>query len=234
VPPGCCAVPPAGPGRCRTCRAPVSAGWTVCRSCVAQQQALGGARADAVLFAALAAKGAGLARALWRYKALPAERAGPDRELLAGVAGWAALHEPCLARAAGVSAFPVACVVPSGRGRAGHPLGDVLALGWPDLAGRLRPYPRVRRSTPAGVLLCDDTWTSGWHAQLAAAALKRAGVPRVGLLVLGRHVPDGPAGTGPGPAGGTWPPRVCSVAAGRGAPAGCLRQPATAGSARPG
>lgn len=36
------------------------------------------------------------------------------------------------------------------------------------------------------VLLIDDTWTSGSHAESAAAALKRAGAARVTLLVLAR------------------------------------------------
>jgi hypothetical protein len=36
------------------------------------------------------------------------------------------------------------------------------------------------------VLLIDDTWTSGGHAESAAAALKRAGAARVTLLVLAR------------------------------------------------
>jgi hypothetical protein len=36
------------------------------------------------------------------------------------------------------------------------------------------------------VLLIDDTWTTGGHAESAAAALKRAGAARVTLLVLAR------------------------------------------------
>ncbi len=37
------------------------------------------------------------------------------------------------------------------------------------------------------VLVVDDTWTQGGHAQSAAAALKLAGAGTVGIFVLGRH-----------------------------------------------
>lgn len=41
------------------------------------------------------------------------------------------------------------------------------------------------------VLLVDDTWATGGHAQSAAAALFGAGASRVGLVVIGRHIrPD--------------------------------------------
>ncbi len=43
---------------------------------------------------------------------------------------------------------------------------------------------------PAGshVLLMDDTWTSGGHAQSAALTLKKAGADRVSLLVVARWI----------------------------------------------
>ena len=37
------------------------------------------------------------------------------------------------------------------------------------------------------VLLIDDTWTTGAHAQSGAAALKAAGAGPVAILTLGRH-----------------------------------------------
>jgi len=37
------------------------------------------------------------------------------------------------------------------------------------------------------VLLIDDTWTSGGHAQSAAAALRLAGWGPVGIVAIGRH-----------------------------------------------
>src|SRR5262249_19814387 len=44
-----------------------------------------------------------------------------------------------------------------------------------------------RKLDGADVLLIDDTWTSGVHAQSAALTLKSAGAGRVGLVVVGRH-----------------------------------------------
>lgn len=38
------------------------------------------------------------------------------------------------------------------------------------------------------VLLLDDTWTSGGHAQSAAHTLAGAGAETVALVVIGRHV----------------------------------------------
>jgi adenine/guanine phosphoribosyltransferase-like PRPP-binding protein len=45
-------------------------------------------------------------------------------------------------------------------------------------------------SLPRGshVLLIDDTWTSGGHAQSAAMALHQAGAERVSLLVVARWI----------------------------------------------
>ena len=62
------------------------------------------------------------------------------------------------------------------------PAGDIQA------PRSLRPDNFVVHSQVRGqhVLLLDDTWTSGGHAESAAAALKRAGAARVTLLVLAR------------------------------------------------
>jgi len=46
------------------------------------------------------------------------------------------------------------------------------------------------------VLLIDDTWTTGSHAESAAAALKRAGAAAVTLLVLARWLDPGRGNTG--------------------------------------
>ncbi|GAA0950941.1 hypothetical protein GCM10009560_71070 [Nonomuraea longicatena] len=49
----------------------------------------------------------------------------------------------------------------------------------------------------AGVLLLDDTWTTGARVQSAAYALKQAGAHRVAAVVLGRHANPGYAGWKP-------------------------------------
>lgn len=52
----------------------------------------------------------------------------------------------------------------------------------------LRPenFTVISPVTAMHILLIDDTWTTGGHAESAAAALKRAGAARVTLLVLAR------------------------------------------------
>jgi hypothetical protein len=40
------------------------------------------------------------------------------------------------------------------------------------------------------VLLIDDTWTGGGHAQSAAVALRRAGATHVSMLVVARCVKE--------------------------------------------
>jgi adenine/guanine phosphoribosyltransferase-like PRPP-binding protein len=49
------------------------------------------------------------------------------------------------------------------------------------------------------VLLIDDTWATGGHAQSAGAALRAAGAARIGLVAVGRHVQPGwrPVADGP-------------------------------------
>jgi orotate phosphoribosyltransferase len=49
-------------------------------------------------------------------------------------------------------------------------------------------YEVIRPLKREPVLLIDDTWTTGAHAQSAAAALKAAGSGPVAGVVIGRHV----------------------------------------------
>lgn len=117
-------------------------------------------------------------------------------------------HEPCLARAAGVSGFDLVTTVPSSDARrdATHPLHRLVG----ELVKPLQPrYARLLRRTDTSVsphhfhadryaatmnlrsravLLIDDTWTTGANAHSAAAALKAAGAECVATLVIGRYV----------------------------------------------
>ncbi|WP_340377601.1 hypothetical protein U5640_22690 [Streptomyces sp. SS7] len=96
--------------------------------------------------------------------------------------------------------------VPSTSGRDAHPLRTMTAemVGatrdrYRDLLkpepnaaalGRTPSLDRYRSTALWGenVLLIDDTWTSGNHAQSASAALKAAGAGSVAIVVLGRHL----------------------------------------------
>jgi adenine/guanine phosphoribosyltransferase-like PRPP-binding protein len=49
-------------------------------------------------------------------------------------------------------------------------------------------YAAARRLDGQHVLLIDDTWTAGGHAQSAAHTLVAAGADVVALAVIGRHL----------------------------------------------
>lgn len=94
--------------------------------------------------------------------------------------------------------------VPSTKGRIPHPLAELAALriaGTPnryqdllvvnrtDLDDRAHAVDRYRATRALQghrVLVIDDTWTTGAHAQSASAALKSAGASRVGVVAIGR------------------------------------------------
>ena len=159
---------------------------------------------------AYAVKGSPLARDLWLYKAgRPGSGVAGSRLLLLLLA-FLHDHGSRVWRQAGMARPSHACVVPSGRGRAGpHPLqvlaAPYLALPWVSMRPRPGGDPWARsldadrfragpEATGAEVLLLDDTWASGASAQSAAVALKQAGARTVAAVVIGRHVPPPPPG----------------------------------------
>jgi hypothetical protein len=151
-----------------------------------------------------------LHHALAAYKRLSGAVADRLRLQLAAVI-WRhlALHESCIARAAGIDgSFELITTVPSGEAERdqSHPLRWI--VGEVVVPTRDR-YERLTRRSPVAVaprtfnpgkftalrslkaesvLLIDDTWTTGANAQSAAAALKSAGAGVVAILVVGRHV----------------------------------------------
>lgn len=115
-------------------------------------------------------------------------------------------HELCVARAAGVERFDVATIVPSSSPerdkhssfaeltdwiepiksrlqRTLEPTGEVEGREFD--ANRFRPMADL---TGNAVMLLDDTWATGGHAQSAAHALRATGARTVALIVIGRHV----------------------------------------------
>lgn len=197
----------AGSGVCEICHGPVVDQWTSCYQC-SQAVSLLTWAADVVVPMTLAVKGAQLAYELWAYKNNPRESV--RRRLHMGLAAvlwrWLADHENCVARAAGTDSFSLVTTVPSAAGRTGdHPLERivggtvgltshryerVLAVASDIEQGRAHHDSRfrVRRSLDGErVLLVDDTWTTGAHAQSAASALRARGAEAVGVVVIGRH-----------------------------------------------
>jgi hypothetical protein len=183
----------------------VRPGFARCYQCDRHLAAGGRLLADAVVPISYAVKGTPFAEGLWRYKS----RLGPDPSaqgsLLALLLVFLSDHGPCVWRHAGMPVPLQLAVVPAGSGRPGpHPLLGLLspALRLPVCSLALRPGRQGRDFDPgrfavtgarpgAGVLLVDDTWVSGASAQSAAAALKRAGIGPVAVVIAGRHLNPG-------------------------------------------
>ncbi|KOX01284.1 hypothetical protein ADL04_13525 [Streptomyces sp. NRRL B-3648] len=155
----------------------------------------------------MAVKGEQYANELWRYKNV----AGPQRQyfrmgLAAVLWRFLAVHEPCVRAHCAVPSFDVVTTVPSTSGRSDHPLqalaAEMVGVTRDRYRDLLAPTPEAsglgraaspRRYTSTAlrgenVLLIDDTWATGNHAQSAAAALKAAGADRVAIVALGRHL----------------------------------------------
>lgn len=185
---------------CPTCTGPLP-----CGPCRTAATLLGPLRADATAFCALAVAGDALAADLLAYKHphVPAPaRAAAARRLADRLRAWLRGNEAHLAQAAGVAAFDTVTGVPSTLGRVSHPLERLLGAAagpraWPLLlpAEGARASPRgfsprrfevLAPVTGRRVLLVDDAWVTGAHAQSAAAALKAAGAAGVAVLAIGR------------------------------------------------
>ncbi len=182
---------------CATCATPAP-GYERCLRCAGDQRR--GPAADATAFLTYAIAGQPSGYLMRGYKADPPVAAHRQVVTLL-LAVSLARHARCAAVLAG---RPVThwAVVPSLPAKPGpHPLREVVARLAPRheiplaAAGRAR-YPRdlspghfscpARLRAGAHVLLIDDTWAMGGHAQSAALALRAAGAGRVSLLVAAR------------------------------------------------
>lgn len=195
--------PQPGDGVCRRCFN-LTDGYRLCFACEH-----GGDSADVVAPISYSVGGEQLHHALASYKRSSADWTRVLVVQLAAVL-WRhlALHEACLARAAGVSRFERVTTVPSGTmGRnPPHPLDEIVSqLVAPTREHHAALLRRTDRTVPLHsfnpdrfaatqrlhgepVLLVDDTWTTGASAQSAAATLKKAGSGPVAVLVIGRHL----------------------------------------------
>ena len=185
---------------CAVCARPAD-GFVRCYQCRMHRYFDGLADSTAIMTYAVAGQQSGYV--MRGYKATP-QPVGEHRLVVAllaalGVAG----HTSCAAALAGA---PVShwATVPSLPARpAEHPLHQIVRPYAPgaDVAltaaapGRIQ-HPRDvspdhftvgEQLTPGShVLLLDDTWVTGGHAQSAALALRRAGAARISLLVIAR------------------------------------------------
>lgn len=196
-------IAPPGPKICRLCRGFVGPDYDTCFRCGFQPDSL------AAMVPITYSEHLGQVHtALRNYK--DGDDEGVRRYSAVRLAAilWRFLrdHESCVAAAAGTPAFDVVTVVPSS-----DPVRDKHSAFW-QLTGWIEPIKsRLRRTLePTGkaegrefdadrfkaqvdlsdrsVLLLDDTWATGGHAQSAAHALVHAGATQVGLVVIGRHV----------------------------------------------
>lgn len=192
---------------CEVCHSLVDPQYARCYQCSQASRQLPHT-ADVVSFVSLAPNTGQMATELYTYKRIDIHenlRRARQIGLAAVLWKWLALHEHCMARHVGAERFDLITTVPSTSGRPGtHPLDDLvskvvvgsgdryvplLALGASAAAHRGFAVDRFAVSAaPTGrtVLIIDDTWTTGAHAQSAAAALKAAGARGVGILAIGR------------------------------------------------
>lgn len=199
---------------CDTCTAPVAPQYTRCFRCYsdARQPGIPVARRVVPLSYAVVGKQSDID--MYRYKDPMSEdqrhRNPSYQRVLLLVLGFAATHAACLDLAA-TRPVTALTVVPSLRGRTGaHPLTAVsapLPTHWarfelqavrdvPEEQRRLvRPghFTLPDRSVVIGrhVVVLDDCWVQGGHAQSAAASLLLMGAAEVTILVIARRIrPD--------------------------------------------
>lgn len=182
---------------CAVCATPVD-GYTHCFRCSGHRQTAGVADLVAPLTYAIAGRQSGYV--MRGYKARP-----PVEEHHAVVAMLLIVaiteHADCAAR---LVQAPIThwSIVPSLPAQAEkHPLSGIVAgaARGQEVALTAHPAPRDPRALDADhfrapdrlpanshVLLVDDTWTGGGHAQSAALALRAAGAERVSVMVAAR------------------------------------------------
>jgi predicted amidophosphoribosyltransferase len=184
---------------CRTCTGPVD-GYEYCPKC--RNYSTDPLLADIVATVTYAREGHQSGHLMYNYKA---DQSAPDLKRLVTLLGAYAVmrHWGCLTNNGygGISSWSTVPSLKKDRGYI-HPLSNLLN----GVISARAPYRRILRSVhvqnprdarpenfepecgPWGshVLLIEDTWVGGGHAQGAAKALKLAGVDRVTVLALAR------------------------------------------------
>lgn len=203
-------VRPDGPGVCLICATGIQTDFKICHKCNQAKKILN-QRADIVSPIALAVWNEQLAYELSAYKNSAQDEVKSELRLRLAALLWRWLsnHEKCLARQAGVSSFKIVTTVPSTSSRSDEPLAKIVGGIVGITKDRYRSLLQSNRDksssrdfesdkyiAPAqlegeAVLLIDDTWTSGGHAQSASFALKQAGAGSVGVVVIGRRLDTG-------------------------------------------
>lgn len=188
------------PGMCATCLTPVD-GYAHCAPCNGQRAQNGGNLADRVIPLTYALDGRQMWHDMFRYKDNPANLNPSLSRVIYLVYLARRFHWHCIQS---LSTVPItaAAVVPSTKGRANHPVRELLKYLWAgdvlDVQCAALPQPRTQRTfhpedfavsgdvQARHVLLLDDAWVTGANAQSVAAQLKAAGAIEVTTIVVAR------------------------------------------------
>lgn len=189
---------------CSVCAAPVD-GYSRCYQCNQHHFDHGAALADRVGCVTYAATAAQSGRVMFGYKARPTVR---EHLIVVASLAWVAIsrHTTCVATLTGSSVTHWA-TVPSLRDPSReHPLHQIVEAHSPAPAEAVllaAPGVATRRdigthfvsteSVPANshVMLIDDSWVSGGHAQSAALTLRSAGAGSISVLTIARWLKPG-------------------------------------------
>lgn len=194
---------PAGPGICRVCWGFIDPDFDTCYKCGHQPECL-----DVMVPITYSEHLGQIHLALRNYKDGDSDGIRRHDAIRLAAILWRFLgdHEACVARAAGVDDFDFVTIVPSSSPERDKQSSFARLTGWIEpIKGRLHrtleptgevegrdfDVNRFRAITDLSgrsVLLLDDTWATGGHAQSAANALTAAGAKKVALVVIGRHI----------------------------------------------
>jgi hypothetical protein len=198
---------PVGPGVCDVCHGAPGTGWERCWSC-AQTVGQVSRPVELVVPISLTELLGQLHHALRSYKndGYPASVRERFRlQVSALLARFLWRHGDCIRGAAGRD-WDAITIVPSSQGRAGpHPLQEAIQMfaflddqyrsllgPGPDKADHNHAsegaYAVTEDVDGLGILLLDDTFTSGARAQSAASALQLAGAQVVAVVPIGRVI----------------------------------------------
>jgi hypothetical protein len=187
---------------CVVCATPVD-GFKLCYTCSTHRTRAGLADATAFLTYAVAGQQSGYVMRGYKARPQPVKEHATIVALMLVLA--LSIHERCPGTLAGKPVTHWA-TVPSLPAKPGeHPIHQMLSSITPGNEVRLTAadccqHPRdvspdhfsvaTQLSPDSHVLLVDDTWTSGGHAQSAVLALRAAGAARVSVLVIARWVKE--------------------------------------------
>lgn len=196
-------IAPAGPGICDVCWGFSNPDFETCFKCGHEPNSL-----DVMVPITYSGHGGQIHLALRNYKDGGSESVRRYAAIRLAAILWRFLedHEACVARGAGADQLDLVTIVPSSDPERDEQSPFAKLTGWiepiksrlhrtleptGEVEGREFDPDRFRATTDLSgrsVLLLDDTWVTGGHAQSAAHALRAAGASKVACVVIGRHV----------------------------------------------